>query len=154
MLLCIFYLALAVTSLVFHAPIYSAKNAAELSEVLKTRPRLAKFVSRKLATNYLWPIAMFMVAALFVSGSVSDDIDVDTGDTLLEITLLALVFLFAVLLFNVWKLRKLLVTVQIRPVTPGQIQFCTRCGTPNQIDAAFCTQCGEQIHPAPTAHQA
>jgi len=31
------------------------------------------------------------------------------------------------------------------PTGSGQVKYCPNCGTPNQLDAAFCTHCGQKL---------
>lgn len=31
------------------------------------------------------------------------------------------------------------------PTAAGQVKYCSNCGTPNQIDATYCTRCGQKL---------
>jgi uncharacterized membrane protein len=32
-----------------------------------------------------------------------------------------------------------------QPPVAGQVKYCTHCGTPNQLDATYCTRCGQRL---------
>ena len=31
------------------------------------------------------------------------------------------------------------------PPVSGQVKYCPHCGAPNQLDAAYCTRCGQKL---------
>lgn len=105
----IFNTAIAIVLLIVYLPIYKCKNHNQLNAVLQSKPRLKLHIERKLSKSYMFPFALLVIAMVATIASIPDEIESysDTHQSQYAYQAWAIIFLFLVLIFNVWKLRKI-----------------------------------------------
>lgn len=93
---------LTIFAMALYYPLLKASNAADLHEAIKSRPALAKAVTRKSNRSYLRVCLYFFVSLIvYMFLAVHDNVDMDFA----AITLFVL---FLVSLSRVWMLRMML----------------------------------------------
>lgn len=123
--------------------IYNVKAFNLLSE--KSQVPLFKTAAKVLLAGTLLSIVIEIAfAALAYSGSAS----------LRELTIVAIPgglvqdiawLLIAIAFFRIKPPTTQTSSETNSPIVSGQPKYCPNCGTPNQIDATFCTRCGQKL---------
>ena len=123
--------------------IYNVKAFNLLSD--KSQVSLFRTAAKVLLAGGLLNIALeFAFAALAYSGLASQNeltIVAVPGGLVQDIAWL----LIAIAFFRIKPPTTQTSAVNNIPIVSGQPKYCPNCGTPNQIDATFCTRCGQKL---------
>jgi uncharacterized membrane protein len=123
--------------------IYSVKAFNLLAD--KSQVPLFRTAAKVLLAGSLLNIVMGVVfAALAYSGSASLNaftVVAIPGGLVQDIAWL----LLAIAFFRIKPPPIQSAEVTNSPIVSGQPKYCPNCGTPNQIDATFCTRCGQKL---------
>jgi|SRR5476649_2988047 len=100
----IFYSIIAILMVLIYLPVFKAKTAGDLSDMLKSRPFLAKLVARKGARNYLLSSIFYGISLVGFCLIASDD----NSPVDMDFAAIALIGAFAITMAKIWKLRLLI----------------------------------------------